>query len=112
MAKYEADIKGNLGDIIAEMETVIFGSLSASCEESSDYSIGNTRIAIRAYERYSVVGSNRVSLFVVFAEAEDDIHVSAVSTGGSQAIMYKINTFGEEAFLNRIVGVLGKYEIS
>ena len=110
MAKYETVLKGNLDVIISDVEKEINSSMSASCEEKSDYRIGNTRIVIRAYERYSFVGGNRVSLNVVFAECDGEIRATAISTGGSQAMFFKINTWGEDAFLESVVNVLEKYK--
>ena len=110
MAKYEANLKGDLKSIVAEVESRVKNSFSASCEENSSYRIGDTRVVIRAYERYSFMGGNRVSLTVVFAECENAIHVTAISTGGSQAMLFKVNTYGEESFLNTIVDVLEKYK--
>ena len=31
----------------------------------------------------------------------DDLAISAVASGGSEAVLFKINTFGEEAFLEK-----------
>ena len=109
MAKYDAILKGNLSSIVSEVDSKIKSGFSASCEEHSDYRIGNTRIVIKAYERYSMMGGNRVSLTITFAECDGTIHVTAIATGGSQAMLFKINTFGEEAFLNSIIDVLEKY---
>ena len=36
--------------------------------------------------------------------------VSAVTSGGSQAVLFKINTWGEEAFLNTLRDVLAWYD--
>lgn len=110
MAKYEADLKGNFGLIINEVDSKIKSGFSSSCEEQSDYVIGNTRIVIRAYERYSMVGGNRVSLTVTFAECEGKIHVTAIATGGSQAMLFKVNKFGEKSFLDSITDILNKYK--
>lgn len=109
MAKYEADLKGNLESIISDVEARVKSSFSATCEEQSDFTVGDTRIAVRAYERYSMIGNNRVSLNITYAECEENIHVTAISTGGSQAIFFKFNTFGEESFLDSVTAVFEKY---
>ena len=45
-------------------------------------------------------GNNRVSLSVtLFQNGDEGIHLSAITSGGSQAVFFKINTWGEEAFL-------------
>ena len=65
MAKIEAELYGNFDIILMDLHnTVMRGSTSASLEESSDIVVGSTRCAIRAYERYSYLGSGRVSMNV------------------------------------------------
>ena len=34
------------------------------------------------------------------------VHVTAITSGGSQALFWKINTFGEEAFLQKLADLL------
>ena len=55
------------------------------------------------FERYSAFGGNRVSLSVtLYQEGDGPVQLSAISSGGSQAIFAKVNTFSEEAFLNKL----------
>ena len=62
---------------------------------------------MRVFERYSWAGSNRVSLNVTLYEGADGtIHLSAITSGGSQAMFFKINTWGEEAFLEKLDEIL------
>lgn len=52
-------------------------------------------------------GGNRVSLNVtLFQSGEDSICLSAVTSGGSQAMFFKLNTWGEEAFLDKLREIL------
>ena len=108
MAKMETVVQGNFDEILNRIETGIMrGSVSASLEDSSDFTSGATRCAVRVFERYSALGSNRVSLNVtLFQGTEGTIHLSAITSGGSQAMIFKINTFGEEAFLNKLAKIL------
>lgn len=39
---------------------------------------------------------------ILFQNADDPIHVSAITAGGSQALFFKVNTWGEEAFLDKL----------
>lgn len=34
------------------------------------------------------------------------IHVSGITSGGSQEVLFKLNTFGEDAFLDKLRDVL------
>lgn len=104
MAKLEKTVSGNFDEILKRIEKgILEGSLTASLEDSSDFSDGDTRCSVRVFERYSAFGSNRVSLNVtLFLDSQGTIHLSAIAAGGSQAMVYKINTYGEETFLNKL----------
>ncbi len=74
-----------------------------SLEDSSDFSSGNARCSVRVFERYSYTGGNRVSLSVtLFQSGSGEVHLSAIAAGGSQGMFFKLNTFGEEAFLDKL----------
>ena len=111
MAKYEAVLKGDLAMIIGEVERAIDASMTSSHEESVSRSVGGARIIIRAYERYSYLGQNRVGLTITYVESGGEIYVCAVATGGSQAVLFKINTLGEQSFIEVVEKVLEKYRI-
>ena len=57
---------------------------------------------MRVYERYSAIGGNRVSLNITLFGGDGEYRLSAITSGGSQAMLFKINTFGEEAFLEKL----------
>ena len=104
MAKLEKTLSGDFDRWIRRIEDgILGGSFSASLEERSDFADGIARCAVRAFERYSYMGGNRVSLTVtLFQNGNGPIHLSAITTGGSQAVLFKLNTLGEEAFLDRL----------
>lgn len=109
MAKFEKTVHGNFDEILSKIERgILNGSLSASLEEKSDFQSENARCSVRVFERYSYSGGNRVSLSVsLFQDYScDDIFVSGIATGGSQATFFKINTWGEEAFLDKLKEIL------
>ena len=111
MAKYECRLKGSFTHFLQYLEQAILqGSASASYEEGEDYHLGETRCAIRVYERYSMVGSNRVSLSVTLLGRGEDLVLCAITSGGSQAVFFKINTLGEEAFLEQVERAVHDYE--
>ncbi|MBR2731043.1 MAG: hypothetical protein IKD72_03550 [Clostridia bacterium] len=112
MAKYEAALCGEFDELLQVIhQAVTTGSSSASLEDQSDFSAPGVRCAVRVYERYSMIGGNRVSLSVTLLEAGGSLRVSAIASGGSQAVFFKINTFGEEAFLNTLSSILESYRI-
>ena len=54
--------------------------------------------------------SKYVSLNITLLQAGDRIMFSAITSGGSQAVFFKMNTFGEEAFLDVIRDTVRKYQ--
>lgn len=103
MAKYEKTVHGDFDEILEKLnDAIINGSTSASYEDGSDFTQGNFRCAVRVYERYSWSGGNRVSMTVTLTGSDGDYFLSVITSGGSQALFMKINTIGEEAFLETI----------
>ena len=108
MAKLETTLNGDFEQILKKIENgIISGSISASLEDSSDFQSGDARCSVRVFERYSYSGSNRVSLSVtLFQNANEPVYLSAITSGGSQAAFFKINTLGEESFLDKLREIL------
>lgn len=108
MAKLEQTIHGNFDSTLIKITNgILEGSMSATLEESSDFRSGEARCSVRVFERYSYMGNNRVSLNVTLFQAGDGpIHLSAITSGGSQAMFFKVNTWGEEAFLDKLKEIL------
>lgn len=107
MAKLEKQVHGNFDSILNSLhQAVLEGSMSASYEDGSDFAQGNFRCAVRVYERYSWSGGNRVSLTLTLAGCGGNYFLSAITAGGSQATFFKLNTWGEEAFLDTIAPVV------
>lgn len=105
MAKLIRTIDGVSFDALLKKieQGVVNSSMSATMEDSSDFSEGNARCSVRVFERYSYMGSNRVSLNVtLFQAADGPIRLTAITSGGSQAMFFKLNTIGEEAFLDKL----------
>lgn len=104
MAKLETTLYGDFGQWCNKIEDgILNSSMSASLEESSDFGANGARCSVRVFERYSYAGGNRVSLSVtLFQSGDSPIYLSAVTAGGSQALFFKFNTWGEEAFLDKL----------
>ena len=111
MAKYECSLRGDFDELLRELNNgIIRGSMSANLEDSSDYRTQNTRCAVRVYERYSMVGKNRVSMSITLVGEGENLFVSVITAGGSQAVLFKFNTFGEKSFLEHAVRIVEKYK--
>ncbi len=104
MAKLEWVLDGSMPQWLSKIENgILHGSISASLEDSSDFVNGDAKCSVRVFERFSYAGSNRVSLSVtLFQVGNGPIHLSAITAGGSQAVFFKMNTWGEEAFLDKL----------
>ena len=106
MAKLERTLTGDFDDILWRLDqAVLNGSMSATLEDRSDFSIGPVRVSVRMYERYSALGGNRVAMCLTLAGEGDRLRLTAITAGGSQAMFFKMNTFGEEAFLDTLARV-------
>ncbi len=94
MAKYEKHLTGNFDELL-ELVTdgVLNGSMSASYENGSDWTNGN-----------------RVSMNVTLVGNDRDLFFSAITSGGSQAVFFKLNTLGEESFLEKLVPIVENYK--
>lgn len=110
MAKLECELVGDFHTILRDIEDgILNGSASASLEDRSDFVSGDVRCAVRVFERYSMAGGNRLSMNVTLFGSPEGIRLSAITAGGSNAIFFKINTFGEEAFLECIEEIVSPY---
>lgn len=105
MAKLTRTLRGDFGEVLNRVvKTVLNGSVSATLEDSWEVSRCGSRCAVRVFERYSYMGGNRVSMSVTLFQDQTGgpIELCAITSGGSQATFFKINTIGEEAFLDTL----------
>ena len=112
MAKYEKQLTGDFDAVLSRLfDAVMNGSMSASYEDGSgsDWTNGTVRCAVRVFERYSWAGGNRVSMNLTLAGYGNRLFLSAITSGGSQAMFWKVNTMGEESFLETLVPVAEEY---
>ena len=102
MAMLERNLTGNFSQVLDRLHSgVLDSNISATYEDGSDFRIGNVYCAVRMYERYSWFGGNRVAMSLTLVGQGRNLFLSAIASGGSQAMFFKINTWGEEAFLDR-----------
>lgn len=111
MAKLERTLRGNFNTILKALEDAVMnGSFTASYEDGSDVTLsGGVRCSVRVYERYSWSGQNRVSLSMTLVGDANSCHLTVITSGGSQGVFFKINTWGEEAFLDTIFDVVAQF---
>ena len=103
MAKYETRIHGDFDRVLNYLhDGILEASSSASYEDESYVQLAGVRCCVRVYERYSWTGGNRVSMTVTLVGDGEELCLSAITAGGSQAMLFKMNTMGEEAFLDTL----------
>lgn len=106
MAKFTRNGKGNFNDVLNKLNhEIISGSLSSSLEHSSKVIMNGVTNVTKIYERYSFSGNNRLTLTLNLVGFNDNLSLSIFTSGGSQAIFFKINTYGERNFLNSIKNI-------
>mgnify|MGYP003175559506 FL=1 len=89
MAIFEKTIRNkNFDKLLRKLEQEIpDSSWSADLEAGSDFKEGDARCSVRVFERYSMMGGNRLSLtLTMFQNADSPIRLSAITAGGSQAV--------------------------
>lgn len=111
MAKYECYLHGEFDALLSHIHSgILEHSSSASYEDGSDFTCGDVHCAVRVYERYSMAGGNRVSMNLTLVSGEGRTFLSAITAGGSQAMIFKLNTWGEESFLDTLIEVVSPFE--
>ena len=111
MAIYESKLSGDFDELLGKLNAgILKGNISATYEGGSDYSSSGVRCAVRVYERHSIIGGTRVSLAITLIGNGDELFVTAISSGGSRAVFFKINTLGENSFLQRAVDIIENYK--
>ncbi len=108
MSKLEKTLVYDFDKLLAFIEEgVVNTSTTATLEESTDFQSGNSRCSVRVFERYSLTGSNRLSLSVtLFQSGGGPIHLSAITSGGAETVFFSYNTFGEIKFLDKFMEIL------
>ena len=84
-------------------------SLSSSYEDGSDYRVGNMRVAVRVYEKYTILGENRLSMTVTLATNGTEIFASAITAAGSGGFV-KVWAWGEDGYLEHFIEAAKQFE--
>jgi len=109
MAKFEKKLHGDFDEITNIIKRdIVEGNISASLEDTSYFEYNNARCIVMVFERYSIIGENRLSLTVTLFGQDNNVGLSAIASGGSRGVLLKINTFGEEAFLKKLTDIIDR----
>ena len=111
MAKYERRLTGDFDSLLETLhQGILRGSVSATFQDGSNIDKGGVRCAVRVYERFSQAGGSRVAANVTLLGDGNKLFLSIITAGGSRATFFKINTWGEHTFLEKIVKVVDDWE--
>lgn len=101
MAKFEKKIIGNFEEIINTLQNEIMNSgVSMNLVDESNYSLGDTNVAVRVYDKYFMRNGNRASLSLTVAGHGNDIFISAIGAGGGQGVIFNFSLGAEEELVD------------
>lgn len=110
MAKVEMELHGDFDQTLEYFHKgILDGSMSASFEDESYWQRSGVRCCVRVYERFSMTGGNRLSMTLTLVGDGEELFLSAITAGGSQGLLLKFNTWGEESFLNTLRKLAERY---
>lgn len=111
MAKFECRITGYEFDTVMNYfhRQITGGSVSSSYEGGSSYQKGAVRSVVRVYERYTLMGDNRLSMTVMLAGDGQEVVACAITAAGGGG-MAKLIGWGENSFLNCFVNAAEQFE--
>lgn len=103
MAKYEKKLIGNFQEIINKLENEIMNSgFSMNLVDESNYSSGDSYIAVRVYDKYFMRNSSRASLSLTVVGHGNDIFISAIGAGGGQGVIFNFSLGAEDELVDII----------
>ena len=111
MAKYTTTVGGTLKELVTYIKhnEPRLGS-TITLEEEITGTADSVKYWVGTFERYAVLGENRVSLNVMLMEYSEGVKVIATASGGSQAAFFKINTWSEGNFLDAFIELIRAYK--
>jgi hypothetical protein len=97
MAKYEKTIIGQFEEVVNYLENDISKSgISMKLVDESNYTIGDTKIAVRVYDKYFMRNGNRASLSLTVVGNNSNIFISAIGAGGGQGVIFNFSLGAED----------------
>lgn len=107
MATYQKEFHISLEEFEQFVEyikqSILEGSSSASHEESIRINEDDIIVQVDIFERYSMFSDSRLSLSSTLIFKNNKLNIIAVTSGGSRAVLFKIDRVGEERFLNKYI---------
>ncbi|PAE20267.1 hypothetical protein CHH80_11745 [Bacillus sp. 7504-2] len=97
MAKYEKTINGKFEEVINQLQNDISNSgISMKLVAESNYTINDTKIAVRVYDKYFMRNGNRASLSLTVVGSHNTIFISAIGAGGGSGVFFNFSLGAED----------------
>ncbi|HEX9027381.1 MAG TPA: DUF6054 family protein [Clostridium sp.] len=97
MAKYEKTIIGQFEEVVNRLHDDIGKSgITMNLVDESNYTCGDTNIAVRVYDKYFMRNNNRASLSLTVVSHGNDIFISAIGAGGGQGVFFNFSLGAED----------------
>lgn len=111
MAQLKREISGDFDGLKKQIDDGLrAASMTLSIEEEFCGELGGRKYWVVSYERYAASSKSRVSMNITMLEGDDTNLIMGTSTGGSQAVLFKMNKFPEVLFLQTLERVLEDIE--
>jgi len=101
MAKYEKIISGQFEEVVSRLQNdILNGGISMNLVDESNSTSGDTKIAVRVYDKYFMRNGNRASLSLTVVGHGSDIFISAIGAGGGQGIIFNFSLGAEDSMVS------------
>lgn len=110
MSRYEKTFTGQFEAVVNYLQDDIDRSgITLNVVEEINYTLGDTNIAVRVYDKYFVKNGNRASLSLTVVGHGNDIFVSAVGAGGGQGAYLNFSLSGEDDMVSVVRESIRKF---
>lgn len=111
MAKYEKTIVGQFEEVVNHLQNDIGNSgISMNLVDESNYTVGDTKIAVRVYDKYFARNGSRASLSLTVAGYGSNIFISAIGAGGGKGVFFNFSLGAEDDMVDIVRGSIERYE--
>ncbi|MDZ5472938.1 DUF6054 family protein [Bacillus sp. 31A1R] len=111
MAKYEKTIIGQFEKVVNQLQSDISNSgISMNLVDESNYSIGDTKIAVRVYDKYFMRNGNRASLSLTVVGSNSNIYISAIGAGGGSGVFLNFSLGAETEMVSIVQNSIERME--
>lgn len=101
---YKKEVNKDINEVSHKIKEAFENmNLSSSLEGSIKEVVDSKIVELMVFERFSMFGSNRVSLSVMLIGDTYSTKIIMKASGGSQGAIFKINTLSESSFLNKAI---------